>query len=280
MANILLQLSPVALYLLSALFAYWSRLRVAGGVAQSVVPVPAAGLTRWSKGFLLCALLLHGGLLHMMLFPEQGMHFGFSLAASLMIWLAICFYWIEAFYTPMDGFLIFVVPAGIIACVLPLIFPAQYILEHVRSDVFRVHFIIAMLAYSLFVLAMLHAMMMVVAEKQLRLGKLDFMLKSLPPLLILEKLLFRLIGIAFILLTLTLVTGMVYSREVFGVLWRFDHKSVFSVAAWLVFGVLLLGRQLYGWRGKIALRWTIAGFVALLLAYLGSRFVLEYILKR
>ena len=103
---------------------------------------------------------------------------------------------------------------------------------------------------------------------------------SLPPLLTLERLLFRLIGAAFVLLTLTLATGIIFSESLFGRPLRFDHKSVFAVVSWLTFAALLVGRHFYGWRGRTALRWTLAGFVLLLLAYIGSRFVLEVVLGR
>jgi ABC-type uncharacterized transport system permease subunit len=83
-----------------------------------------------------------------------------------------------------------------------------------------------------------------------------------------------------VLLTLTLATGVVFSEEVFGTALRFNHKTLFAIFSWLIFGALLVGRWRYGWRGRKALRWTLAGFLALLLAYVGSRFVLEVILGR
>ena len=73
---------------------------------------------------------------------------------------------------------------------------------------------------------------------------------------------------------------MLFSEEVFGRPFVADHKTVFSVIAWAVFGVLLIGRRLRGWRGRTALRLTLAGFALLLLAYVGSRFVLEVVLGR
>ncbi len=82
--------------------------------------------------------------------------------------------------------------------------------------------------------------------------------RNLPPLLTLETLLFRMIGAAFVFLTLTLVTGIAFSEELFGRALRFDHKTVFAVLSWLIFGLLLAGRWRYGWRGRTALRWTLA----------------------
>jgi ABC-type uncharacterized transport system permease subunit len=102
----------------------------------------------------------------------------------------------------------------------------------------------------------------------------------MPPLLTMERLLFRVILAGFAFLTLTLLTGIVFSETLFGRAMKFDHKTVFAVASWFIFAALLAGRYFYGWRGRTALRWTLAGFVALLLAYVGSRFVLEVILQR
>src|SRR6266700_2374470 len=99
-------------------------------------------------------------------------------------------------------------------------------------------------------------------------------LAALPPLLTMERLLFQIILAGFVFLTLTLATGIAFSETLFGRAMKFDHKTVFAVASWLIFAALLAGRYLYGWRGRIALRWTLVGFVALLLAYVGSRFVL------
>ena len=106
------------------------------------------------------------------------------------------------------------------------------------------------------------------------------LLAGLPPLLAMESLLFRLIHIAFFLLSLTLASGILFSETLFGKPLSFNHKTLFAIISWLIFAALLVGRHMRGWRGRTALRWTLAGFAALLLAYVGSRFVLEVILGR
>ncbi|NMG76339.1 cytochrome C assembly family protein [Aromatoleum diolicum] len=229
---------------------------------------------------MLTALATHGWALQGALFPGDGMRFGFGFAVSLVVWLAVCFYWIETFYARLDGLHGFVVSAGVASSLLPLIFPGQHILANAGSPAFRAHFIIAMLAYSLFTLAALHAMLMAIAERQLHSGRLTRTFANLPPLLTMETLLFRLIGIAFILLTLTLSSGIVFSESLFGQAFRLDHKTIFAIVSWLLFGALLVGRRVWGWRGRVALRWTLAGFTTLVLAYVGSRFVLEVLLGR
>ena len=103
---------------------------------------------------------------------------------------------------------------------------------------------------------------------------------GLPPLLTLERFLFRVLTAGFLLLSLTLASGMLFTEQLFGKPLTFTHKSLFSVLGWLTFGALLLGRWRYGWRGRVALRWIIAGTVFIFLAYLGAKFVLEVLLGR
>jgi ABC-type uncharacterized transport system permease subunit len=137
-----------------------------------------------------------------------------------------------------------------------------------------------MLAYSLFTIASLHVLLMALLERRLHDGALPQVLQRLPPLLAMESVLFRVIWAGFILLTLTLVSGVVYSEELFGKPAQFTHKTVFGVLSWIIFAALLAGRHIYGWRGRVAVRWTLAGFLTLVLAYLGSKFVLEVLLGR
>jgi ABC-type uncharacterized transport system permease subunit len=270
---ILLHLIPAALY--AGLGLYCWRVRLA-------TPAPARGMVRVERVLLLIALCVHGLALHTAIFPGGGMRFGFSVALSLTVWMAICFYWVEALYNRLDGLRAIVLPAGALACLLLAFVPGTHALpdSSVASPVFRVHFVIAMLAYSLFMLAALHAMLMAMATRQLHNARFSRALANLPPLLTMETLLFRLIGIAFVLLTLTLVTGFVFTESLFGTVFRLDHKMVFAIISWLLFGVLLLGRRFRGWRGRVALRWTLAGFITLMLAYIGSRFVIEVLLHR
>jgi ABC-type uncharacterized transport system permease subunit len=274
MSSILLHLVTAALYLGLAALSWRSRWR---GPLLDRPPLP---LAKWERVWLLVGLLAHGASLAGEIFPGDAMHFSFSISVSLIFWLAIAFYWIESFYTRMEGLQMFVLPAAALGTLLPILFPGQHLLVNAGSMQFRVHFLIAMLAYSLFTLAALHAILMAVAEKGLHRGRLTPLMASLPPLLTMEALLFRLIHIAFVLLTLTLVSGVLFSESLFGKALSFNHKTVFAILSWIIFAHLLIGRHFRGWRGRKALRWTLAGFVALLLAYVGSRFVLEVLLGR
>ena len=265
-----LHLIPAALYAGLGLY-FWRTSPAASG---KLLP----GMAHFERVLLVLAILAHGFALYAAIFPGGEMRFGFSTALSFAVWLAICFYWVEAMYSHLDGLRAIVLPVGVLACVLAAFFPANHVLsdENTVSPVFRAHFIIAMLAYGLFMLAALYAMLMAMATKQLHHARFSRVLANLPPLLTMEAQLFRLIGIAFVLLTLTLLTGIIFTDTSF----RFDHKRVFAAISWLLFGILLIGRHFRGWRGRVALRWTLAGFIALMLAYVGSRFVIEVLLQR
>jgi ABC-type uncharacterized transport system permease subunit len=274
MPPILLHLTAAALYLGLAVLSWRSRWR------GPALDRPPLALTPWERVALLAALLAHGVALAHEIFPGHTMHFSFSIALSMILWLAIAFYWIESYYARMEGLQMLSLPVAAIGVLMPTLFPGQHLLANADSMAFRAHFLIAMFAYSLFTLAALHAVLMAVAEKRLHRGRLTPLLASLPPLLTMEALLFRLIHVGFALLTLTLVSGVLFSESLFGKALTFNHKTVFAFLSWVIFAHLLVGRHLRGWRGRKALRWTLAGFVALLLAYVGSRFVLEVILGR
>ncbi|MFA6041170.1 MAG: cytochrome c biogenesis protein CcsA, partial [Methylophilus sp.] len=139
---------------------------------------------------------------------------------------------------------------------------------------------IAILAYSLFTFAALHATLMAIAERALHNKSTLSRLPNFPPLMVMETLLFKVISVGFVLLTVTVVSGMMFSEEIFGKPLQLNHKTIFSIISWLIYAWLLFGRYRYGWRGKTAIRWTLIGFVVLLLAYVGSSFVLHILLGR
>ncbi len=257
----------------------WRRRATAQGPAQGVQG-KGGGLQAWERLAILLPLALQGFTLYQQIFASTELRFGFAQALSAMTFLAVALYWIESLFYPLDGMEPLVLPLAAVAVPLPAIFPGLASSgAHAQAGVFKLHLALAMIAYGLFVIALLHAMLIAVAERQLHL-KSSFAAMNLPPLLTLEKLLFRVIGAAFVFLTLTLATGIAFSETLFGRAMRADHKTIFAVLSWITFGLLLAGRGLYGWRGRTATRFTLGGFVLLVLAYVGSRFVLEVVLHR
>ena len=228
----------------------------------------------------LVPLGLHAVLLAHFAFGIHGLYLGIGNAMSAILWLTVLIYWLGSFFYKLEGLQALVMPVAAVASFLPAVFPALQPLPNTEFATFRFHLLIAMLAYSLFTIASLHVLLMALLERRLHDGALPQMLQRLPPLLAMETLLFRIIWAGFILLTLTLASGVVFSEELFGKAAKFNHKTVFGVVSWIIFAALLTGRHVYGWRGRVAVRWTLAGFLALVLAYVGSKFVLEVILGR
>lgn len=234
----------------------------------------------WERLSILAAIVMQGAGLYWSLFGGGGMRFSFSLALSLMLWLAVLIYWLESFRSRMEGLQPMVLPLAATCSVLPAFFPQMHWIAYAEAWGFKFHFLAAMLAYSLFTLSALHAAFMSFVERKLHRGRFDSNLASLPPVLAMENLLFRMITVAFTLLTLTLASGLAFSEAIFGKAFVLDHKTLFAFMSWMIFAALLVGRHAYGWRGRIALRWTMTGFLVLLLAYVGSRFVSEVLLGR
>lgn len=225
-------------------------------------------------------LVLHGYLLYHSLWLAGALSLGLVNSLSLILWLTMLVYWSAHFFYPIASLKALVLPLAGVGVILPLIFPSTRVMVQPTSWVFDAHVLAAMLAYSLFTIAALHASLMSLVENSLHKAKLPALLRNFPPLLTMETLLFRIIAAGFVLLTLTLVSGGIFSEQIFGKAWQFNHKILFGFISWGVFGVLLGGHRFYGWRGRRAVSWTMSGFGFLVLAYIGSKFVLEVILHR
>lgn len=270
-------MSPILLHLLTSLG--YAALAVYFWRTLPPRSAPAAR-SAVSHVLLLLPLALHVLLLGQSMLRSDGLYLGVGNAVSVIIALAVLIYWAGSLVYRLDALHVLVLPAAAVLSLFPLAFPATQPLANTGLVAFRLHLLIALAAYSLFTIASLHVLLMALMERRLHTGGLPPFLQALPPLLTMEALLFRIISAGFVLLTLTLASGIMFSEELFGKPVPFTHKTVFGFLSWFIFAALLAGRAFYGWRGRIALRWTLAGFLALVLAYLGSRFVLEVILQR
>jgi ABC-type uncharacterized transport system permease subunit len=248
--------------------------------------LPATQRTAISLGTAI-GWLLHGVALWADVVAPGSLRLGFAVVLSATLWVSVAAYWLENRNFALDGLRVLVLPCAAVAAVLPMLFPGSVVLLAGKSSLFSWHIAIAILAYSTLTIAAFHAVLMVVQESRLHTG--PGVLKSgwfgaaidrLPALLTMEKLLFRMIAFGFVLLTLTVLSGVVFSEELFGKAFKWDHKNVFTLLSWALFGLLLAGRKWRGWRGRTALGFTLSGFATLLLAYVGSRFVLEVVLHR
>lgn len=235
------------------------------------------------------AWLLHAAALWADAIAPGSLRVGFAMMLSAALWISVMAYWFENRNFALDGLRILVLPSAALAAILPAIFPGTMLSMEGKSGLFVWHVVIAILAYSTLTIAAFHAVLMTLQESRLHarsgspLGRNNWFtvtLEKLPALMTMEKLLFRMIGLGFLLLSLTVVSGVFFSEELFGKVFKWDYKTAFTLLSWLLFGALLAGRCWRGWRGRTALRFTLAGFTTLLLAYVGSRFVLEVILHK
>jgi ABC-type uncharacterized transport system permease subunit len=268
---------PITSLMYAALAAYFWRIHWLPAAAAAVARAEAGSVEHLA---VLLPMGLHATLLYQSMFAGDGMHLGIGNAISTIVWLSVAIYWLGNLVYKVEGLQAMVTPVAAVCVLLPVLFPATHALPNTELAVFKAHLLISMLAYSFFTIASLHVLLMALLERRLHGGELPVALQKLPPLLTMETLLFRIIAAGFVLLTLTLASGILFSEELFGKAMRFNHKTVFGILSWLIFAALLGGRQLYGWRGRIAVRWTLTGFLMLVLAYVGSKFVLEVILGR
>ena len=226
----------------------------------------------------LLAAALHAVILYQNLFVVSGLDLGFFNALSLLSWLIALLVLITALAQPLENLGIAVLPLAALALLLEQIFPSSHVMGGETAIALRLHIAISIFAYSLFSVAAVQAILLAVQDRHLHSKRPGGFIRALPPLETMETLLFQLIAIGFILQSLSLLSGFVYLEDMFAQ--HLAHKTVFSLVAWLIFATLLFGRWRFGWRGRIAIRWTLVGFAALLLAYLGSKWVLEILLQR
>jgi ABC-type uncharacterized transport system permease subunit len=248
--------------------------------AAAAYAVPAAGASRLGPGAARAALLLawalHAAALAWGFVGESPMRFGFGPALSMTAWLVLTVYAVERQLFPQMQTRWMLAGLGAVAVLLAWVFPGQPL--HVSASPWLpLHLALGIASYGLFAAAVVHAGLMTRAERQIRQAADPH---SGIPLLTLERLTFRFVAAGFVLLTATLLAGWLFGEMLYGRAWHWDHKTVFSVLSWLAFAVLLLGRSRFGWRGRIAVRVLYGGAALLLLAYVGSRFVLEVVLGR
>jgi ABC-type uncharacterized transport system permease subunit len=279
---ILLHLIVAAVYALAA-WALWPAHAVpASGVGAPAATVPPPSTrppASWGAWLIPIALVLHAWIAAGDVATPRGLDLSLENALSVVAGLVATVAWASGLLRTLPSIGAVVLPVASVGALAPLA-SNPHPVPYAEQPFFALHVAIALIAYALFLVAFVQALVLMGLEKRLHRRVLDATADRAPPLLTLERFLFRLVGTGFVLLTLTIVSGSLFSEQLFGKPLTFTHKSIFSVLAWLVFGALLWGRWRYGWRGRVALRWILAGTVLLFLAYLGSKFVLEVLLRR
>ena len=225
----------------------------------------------------LAAVLIHVMILYPAVLTPGGLNLGFFFAASLVALTMALLLLLAMLFEPVENLGIVVFAVAALSLGLILLFPEQHIVTAAASWQLDTHILLSLLAYSILGLAVLQAVLLAVQDRHLRNRQPGGFIRALPPLQVMESLLFQMIGAGFGLLTLALITGTLFLEDIFAQ--HLVHKTTLSIVAWGVFAILLWGRWRFGWRGNTAIRWTIGGFIFLMLAYFGSKFVLELVLS-
>jgi ABC-type uncharacterized transport system permease subunit len=217
------------------------------------------------------------------MFQAEGMgttpNFSFLNALALVTLSINGILLLTSLFRPVDKLAIVTFPITAVILLLKMIVPEEVRGIQVHSWEMTVHIFSSLLAYSFLNIAAIQAVLLAAQDTCLRSRHPDgWLVRSLPSLQGMETLMFQLIGAGLVLLTLSLITGFLFLENMFAQ--HLAHKTILSLLAWLVFATLLLGRYRSGWRGTLAIRWTLGGFISLMLAYFGSKMVLELILNR
>ena len=210
---------------------------------------------------------------------RSGFHYNFFSTASLIALIVTLLLLLAALKQPIEKLGIGLFPISAVMLLLDLFYGNNTLQpQPSHSWAMSIHILSSMIAFSLLNIAALQAILLTIQNQQLKSHPPKRFIQSLPALQTMESLLFEMIATGVIFLSMALMSGFIFIENLFAQ--HLVHKTVLSIIAWLLFVALLIGRYRYGWRGKRAMKWTLAGFSLLLLAYFGSKFVLELILHR
>lgn len=221
---------------------------------------------------------LHAAYTILIFLQHNDFNFSFFNAAALVALFITLLLLIAALDKPVEKLGIAIFPLSAILLALDMIFPEKNHLLATHNWQMSAHILTSIVAFSLLNIAALQAILLAIQDQQLRSHHPKRLMQALPPLQAMETLLFQMIGAGLFFLTVSLFSGFIFIEDLFAQ--HLVHKTVLAIIAWIIFSALLIGRLRYGWRGSIAIQWTLIGFVLLLLAYFGSKLVLEFILKK
>ena len=253
----------------------WVMALALAAIASYLIPV--FGMRRMAESHtrlaMRCAWVLHLLTVAAGLMPTPA-RFGFAPALSMTAWLMLTVYAIEQQLYPKMRAVGVLSVLGALTVLLAQLFPGKPMALQ-TSAWLPLHLALGIASYGLCAAAVVHAGLMSRAEHRMRTASND---EGGMPLLMLERLTFRFVTAGFVLLSATLLAGLLFGESLYGRAWGWDHKTVFSILAWVAFALLLIGRSRFGLRGRHAVHLIYAGAALLLLAYAGSRFVLEVVM--
>ncbi|MDH5649861.1 MAG: cytochrome c biogenesis protein CcsA [Gammaproteobacteria bacterium] len=226
------------------------------------------------------AVVLHAVVLFYTLQPHTTLNVALTNMISLVAWVIAVQFLITVTTKPVTNLGIIVMPLGALTLLAQEFWPGMHLLPAQSSSYLAVHVIVSLVAYSLLSLATVQSMLLLVQESRLHHKQAGRMIRALPPIETMESLMVGMVWIGFILLTITVITGIFFSEETFGQPLKFTHHIFLSLLAWIVYTLFLFGRWRFGWRGRKAVIWVMSAGILLALAYFGTKFVTEYLLHR
>ncbi len=232
--------------------------------------LPAAAWTA------LLAMLCHGMSLTQTAMLGEGYSLGFFQASSLIFLLVGIATLLSLKRRPLQNLLVILLPLAALTVALAAITPTTRTKATDFDIGLLMHIVISALAYAVLTIAALQALALALLDSRLKHHRTTGLVRMLPPLQLMETMLFELIWLGVILLTFSIGSGFLFLEDMFEQ--RLAHKTILTVAAWVTFSTLLWGRHIRGWRSKTAVRWTLGGFIVLMLGFFGSKFVLELVL--
>ncbi len=222
------------------------------------------------------ALVAHVFSLTLQLLPGAGLNLDFFNASSLIACAVIALTLLGSARIPVENLLLLLFPLGALTVLLAEFVPGGTSQPINEAPGILAHILLSILAYGLLTIAMFQSLLLSLQDHQLKHKHPSGLIRNFPPLQTMESLLFGFLWAGWLLLSLSLLSGWLFVDNLLAQ--HLAHKTLLSCLAWLVFAVLLWGRHQLGWRGHKAIRWTLAGFCLLMLAYFGSKLVREFIL--
>lgn len=272
MDNLIFTFSAIILYLTCSALLFFNLKRSANENASNTGLLSKKQIIAMG----LAALCLHGLALYSSMISQTGIDLGFYNAISLVSAVIVLLVLIAVWRYPVDILAVVLLPLAAISMLIDSFNNTHHLLAPGSSNALIFHILSSIVAYSILTLAALQAVLLSIQNRFLHSHQPGGFIKLMPPLRDMEVLLFEIIVVGFTVLTIALGSGLIFLENMFEQ--QLAHKTVLSIIAWFVFLTLLIGRWKLGWRGRTAIRWTLAGFVSLMLAYFGSKFVLEIIL--
>ena len=265
----ILKYAAIVLYALTFVMILWRTYHLNGNEHDGK---RSAMLVSWG-----IACLLHALYLYPQTFTVQGLNLTFYNTVSIVFFIVAVLILVLSVARKTELLGLLVLPIVVASIILTIARP-EVAASSLNLHGLQLHIVASLFAFSVLAISALQSILLVTQDRHLRRHQLGGMTRALPPLHDTEKFLFQTIAVGFVLLSVALITGFLFLENMFEQ--HVAHKTILSILAWLVFALLLWGRWQFGWRGSIAMRWTLGGFGFLILAYLGSKFVQELILHR